>query len=493
MAKIISICKDQKEKQVSIEESIIECNEKFNHILEEVLEGDTKEAHEVEESLFRRLMELGFLLLKLFFLNQDQGDYGETIKTPKGIAKRGRVSIRTYFSIFGKLKIGRYLYHRGKESFAPLDIKLNLPLRCYSCFLVGMVSLLTIKEAYEEGLKFLKRFLRIRLSVAAAETISHEGSLKYRDYYEGNSPVSLSKKEGDITVVSFDGKGVPMIKEEAAKIKARQGKGEKRQKKKEALVGVKYTITAKERTPEEVAQNLVFPEDKVTKKHKEKAQDIRYIASIERPKKEVMEEIKETIKDKNFDIDPLVCLMDGAPFIWKIFKEVFRDILNKVLILDIIHVVEYIWLIAHCMYKERSVQAKQYVYEKLLIILKGGVVSYINELEKDIRSRKWEKSKRETFEKVITYLKNHKEYMQYDLYLSKGYPIGTGVVESACGHVVKNRMEITGARWGLSGAESILRLRSISKSNDWDTYWQFYIKKSKHYDFIDEPKLKQVA
>ncbi len=52
----------------------------------------------------------------------------------------------------------------------------------------------------------------------------------------------------------------------------------------------------------------------------------------------------------------------------------------------------------------------------------------------------------------------------------KGYPIGTGVVESACSHVVKDRMEISGARWGISGAESVLRLRSVVKSKDWDSY-----------------------
>ena len=54
------------------------------------------------------------------------------------------------------------------------------------------------------------------------------------------------------------------------------------------------------------------------------------------------------------------------------------------------------------------------------------------------------------------------------------YPIGSGVVESACSHVVKNRMEVPGARWSVSGAEAILRLRSVVKSQDWDAYWVFY-------------------
>jgi hypothetical protein len=70
--------------------------------------------------------------------------------------------------------------------------------------------------------------------------------------------------------------------------------------------------------------------------------------------------------------------------------------------------------------------------------------------------------------------------MKYDEYLAKGYPIGTGVVEAACGHLVKDRMEISGARWGIEGAEAILRLRSIVKSGDWDAYWNFYVEQPKY-------------
>ncbi len=74
--------------------------------------------------------------------------------------------------------------------------------------------------------------------------------------------------------------------------------------------------------------------------------------------------------------------------------------------------------------------------------------------------------------------------MKYDEYLAKGYPIGTGVVESACSHVVKDRMEISGARWGISGAESVLRLKSVVKSKDWDSYWEFFTSQARDKKFI---------
>jgi hypothetical protein len=66
--------------------------------------------------------------------------------------------------------------------------------------------------------------------------------------------------------------------------------------------------------------------------------------------------------------------------------------------------------------------------------------------------------------------------MRYDAYLAAGLPVGTGVVESACGSVVKHRMEGEGKRWSLQGAEAILTLRSLKKSHDNDlrAYWRFH-------------------
>ena len=474
-----------KQQLSGIQKGIEECNGKFNQMLSEVLKKGQQEAHKVEISIFKRLLELGFLLLKLFFANQHQGNYGKTIKTARGIAQRGRPIEKSYFSIFGKMKVLRYIYHIGDESFAPLDIILNLPVRCYSYFLSELVNLLDINVAYLEGAKLLMKFFGLNLSVSAMETISKESSGRYEDYYDLKNTLPKLIKQKGYTVVSFDGKGVPMIKKEAAKIKGRQGKGEKKQKKKEALVGTKYTINENIRAADEVATNLVFPDKKEPEQENiPKAQGIRYIASVEQPKKEVMQEIKKEVEGENFATKPLICVMDGAKCLWTIFSDVFKDIKNKVLILDIIHVLEYIWVIAHIKYKESSDECKQYVYEKLLLILKGKIASYIMELQQEMLSGGWRKSHREKFQKVITYFKNHKQYMKYDEYLSQGYPIGSGVVESACSHVVKDRMEISGARWGICGSEAILKLRSVSKSNDWDKYWDFYTTKAKDNDFL---------
>lgn len=63
--------------------------------------------------------------------------------------------------------------------------------------------------------------------------------------------------------------------------------------------------------------------------------------------------------------------------------------------------------------------------------------------------------------------------MKYNEYLKNGYPIATGIIEGACRYLVKDRMEITGARWGLKGAEAILKLRAIKISGDFQNIGNF--------------------
>ncbi len=73
--------------------------------------------------------------------------------------------------------------------------------------------------------------------------------------------------------------------------------------------------------------------------------------------------------------------------------------------------------------------------------------------------------------------------MAYDKYIKAGYPIATGLVEGACGSFVKDRMEQSGMRWTIKGAQAVLNVRAIKKNDDWNEFWKFYTntKKRKIY------------
>ena len=83
--------------------------------------------------------------------------------------------------------------------------------------------------------------------------------------------------------------------------------------------------------------------------------------------------------------------------------------------------------------------------------------------------------------------------MKYDEYLTKGYPIGTGVVESACGSLVKNRMERNGMRWSIKGAQAMLDLRAVKRNKDWKQFMEHYINEQKNILYSDNYKRKMVA
>ena len=200
-------------EEISNAEKIIgESRAEFNLILFDIINNRNREAHEAECMIFKRLLQIGLLLMKLFFESRGGGDFGEEIETAEGTARRGKTGEKTYFSIFGKLKISRFLYHTAKKSFAPSDIFLNLPKRCYSYYLSEMLNHLNIKGAYSEGAVFIEKFFGMRISVSASETVSNESSVFYEDFYKSDDIPEKHSGKKEFTAVSFDGKGVPMIK-----------------------------------------------------------------------------------------------------------------------------------------------------------------------------------------------------------------------------------------------------------------------------------------
>jgi len=90
------------------------------------------------------------------------------------------------------------------------------------------------------------------------------------------------------------------------------------------------------------------------------------------------------------------------------------------------------------------------------------------------------KLKCEKVEQCLNYFVERREYMKYDEYLAAGYPIGSGVVEGACRHLVKDRMEQTGMRWRIAGAQAILSLRAIYVNDDWDAFHDHRIQTEQH-------------
>ena len=455
---------------LDVEVSIAEGEQALQALLTFVTESANQlEAHEAEKGIFKRLLPIGLAAMKLYFAQRGTGDAGPAITRADGemLPREKPLRGRDDFSLFGKFTVARTCYRMpGKPGIFPLDAQVNLPERCYSYFLQEWMTVFAVEHPFQDSAGFFAQLFDLEVAESVVMEVAQEAPQDYEDFY-AQRPLSPEDTAGELLVVSVDGKGVPMLKEEAAKLKAKLGTGEKRQKKKEALVGVSYTVNPKPRAPEALAELLVDPEAARARRPGEhvpddvpRAQQVRRVASLGRPKLQVMALIKADAERRDPQHrKPLVILLDGALGLGRLAPQLFKPWKRVTCVLDILHVVGYLWSAANALFGEQSKAGKRWVQQKLTAILRGRVGYVIGGLRQILTKQRLRKSVRETLAKVITFFHNHRRWMQYDAYLAAGLPIGTGVVESACGSVVKHRMEGEGKRWSLAGAEAILTLR----------------------------------
>lgn len=454
----------------------------FHELIEFVTnaESRTRTAYVVELTLFRSLLALGAGLLRLFFIQRAAERPEEPVYEPDG-TRLGYHSLRrtTYFSVFGRVQFRRhYFYGAGKEGVCPLDAELSLPPRRYSDLLRDWAEYCTTSESYDESNHVLKRILDLSISKLALETGVLEDAVDVEAFYE-QKPVPIPEEEGPILVVQADGKGVPMVRKETAPRPTRRGKGKKRTKKKEAVVTTIYTIEPYQRTPEEVVDRLLCELEE------NEAEPGCSETDSSRPVP-VGKEVRATLEGKDIAFERLVqrvaqregnhihhrvALTDGDDALQ---RQVHNRLSTFKLVLDIIHASEYLWDAANALLGEKHPDRNAWVRERLLLILSGKTEDAIRDLESQLEDSCLSASQREALNTTIGYYQRNLPYMRYDNCLARGWPIGTGVIEGTCGHLVKDRMERSGMRWTRTGAQALLDLRAVRINDDWDDYQTFH-------------------
>jgi hypothetical protein len=390
-------------------------------------------------------------------------------------------------TLFGRVTATRMAYEtRSAGALMPLDAELGLPLDLYSHGVRRRVAEAAIQMSFDEAAASLARTTGARAPKRQAEELVRRAAANFEEFYERRS--HAPQDPGDLLVLSADGKGVVVRRcdlrddtrkkaeaEVGKRRKPRLGPGEKRHRKRMATVAAVYSVARNARTPEEV-MGLAVPSPGVPSlaSKRPKPRDKRTWASLRRDADYVMDDVFEEALHR----DPKkrrtwVFLVDGDPH----QLERIRDfsLLHEVkvtVVLDFAHVLEYLWNAAHCFHAAGSDEAEAWVTGRALEALRGKA----SEVARGMRqsATKQGLGSRKGVDACARYLLNHKEWLRYDEYLSRGFPIATGVIEGACRHLVKDRLEITGARWSLDGAEAVLQLRSLWASGDFDEYWRFH-------------------
>ena len=433
-----------------------------------------KELHEVEEVLFQSLLDLGLSFLNAYI---EKKGTGKNLETDLPYHK---LETWKYISIFGDMEIpNAYFWEKGYKGVSPIKEELNLPKQHFSYLLQKWTQMLCVDISHEKSRKNIKEILGIDIWSGQTESINSSASSSVDSFYQNRE---IEKQEEPILAVQVDGKGI-IMRENCKKVAhgQRQKKGEKNGKKKMSTVTAVYGIE----------RNIRDVDDIIRQETEQNTRSLTVVDSKEgiTPQNKV---VRSTLKGKdraflNMAIevnlrDPennkeRIALMDGEKALANKTKE---HLTGFTIILDLFHVMERLWALSYFFHKEGSNDALKWVRKYLKMFLTGKVGYAIGGIRQSAKKNGISQSRIDAMEKHLRYFETRKQYMKYDEYLEKGYPIGSGVIEGTCRNLVNDRMELSGMHWSKKGAESMLELRSIKINGLWNEYWDYHISRQKN-------------
>jgi hypothetical protein len=415
--------------------------------------------------------------------------------------KRKRCS-RQLNTMFGKVKALRRGYSDGGvDSIFPQDAQLNLSTDQYSDGLRRQITFAVSEQSFDKASKSISRNTATTVAKRQVENITRHLSQDFDAFYKSRQGEDADTS--DLLVMTCDGKGVVMrqadlrpatqkaAKSSKHKKQTRLSRGEKRNRKRMATVASVYDIVPHNRSADSIIGS------KEDNSQPPKPGNKRVWASVEKSPREIIEQMfaEARRRDPNRKREWAV-LVDGQPTQLKLLHQAMKkQKIKATIVLDFIHVLEYLWKAAYCFFDESSQEAEDWVQERALKVLNGEASQVAAGIRRSSTKRNLNSKERKNADKCSDYLLKYKNYLRYDKYLAAGYPIATGVIEGACRYLIKDRMDITGARWGLQGAEAVIKLRAIIASNDFEKYFSFHKNQErlKNYPFYEQIKYKMVA
>jgi hypothetical protein len=447
---------------------------------------------QMERGALQRALRIGNAAVEMFLQAQGNGDLGESLVTSEGkqLYRSDTTMDRPLRTIFGEHCFQAYVYAQGnkrKIELRPIDARLNLPEGKASYLVQEFSQLFCVEKAFGVGARQFQTVFGQELSVDVLEAINRDMG-QQAERFLNDLPRPPASKEGEILVVTADGKGVPLVKADAQQVPAFDEK-ERPGNRRMATLGCVYSVDRHVRNPEQIVAALFRdptvsqPEDRP----KPQGKHYRgYFAEPPEPDEEAMPSayrtwawLAEEVTVRWQSGQPLICLMDGQNVLWEASEACLADLIEerrqagkplvRVDILDIIHVSGYVWKAAKAFYSHREHQ-EAFVQDRLLRILEGDVAGVITGMRRMATQRNLTGQQRKQITTASNYFEKNAERMRYDEYLQAGYPIASGVIEGACRHIIKDRMEQGGMRWTLAGAEAMLNVRSVCASSAWEEF-----------------------
>lgn len=391
---------------------------------------------------------------------------------------------RALETIFGEVRITRLAYRaKGAENLYPADASLNLPEERHSHGLRARCAVEATRGSYEEAKAAVERATGVGLGKRQVEQLARRAARHVDAFYQNLQRAPA--EEADALVISADGKGIVMRPDSlrpatkkaaqatAHKLKTRLSKGEKKDRKRIAELAVVYDAAPVVRTPADI---LCRPEDGPKPPAPEAKAKWLTASVVDDARKVIAEAFSEACRRDPEHNRTWVALVDGATHqINAMRTEAKAHGVTIHVVCDFVHVLEYLWGAAWSFFEEGDPAAEAFVAEKGLAVLEGNAGIVAGAIRRKATALRLDASQRKKADECARYLKNKAPYLDYPTALFKGWPIATGVIEGSCRHIVRDRFDITGARWSLDGAEAMLKLRAVRANGDWPAYWHYHL------------------
>jgi len=404
--------------------------------------------------------------------------------TPRRTVERGHE--RDLHTVLGEVQVTRLAYRAAaSENLYPADARLNLPPVRHSHGIRRLAALEAPRSSFEDGQAAIVRQTGQQIGTRQLRALTLAAAQDVAAFYAQRERTAPDGK--DLLVLSCDAKGVVMRPEAlreptraqaqnaSGKLKTRLSKGEKQGRKRMAEIVTVYELAPEPRTAAEILPDPDTPPAAASTRPKAKNKWLQ--ASVTDDTRAVIAEMFNEADRR----DPerklaWVALVDGNNHqIDRIKAEARKRKVKIPIVVDFIHVLEYLWSGCWCFFAEGDPAAERWVSDKARQVLDGRAGIVAAAIRRKATTLGLDANQRKNADRCADYLLAKRPYLDYPTALTTGSPIATGVIEGACRHLVKDRMDITGARWGLAGAEAILTLRALISNGDFDQYWTFHL------------------
>ncbi|MBG0814646.1 ISKra4 family transposase [Planomonospora sp. ID82291] len=417
-------------------------------------------------------------------------DAGAAVAGTDGVARR-RLETghhRLLSTLVGTVTVTRCAWRAaGAPNVYPADAALSLPAGRHSQGLARLAVCEAVRGSFDAAKAAIVSRCGPVIGKRQLEEAVVAGAADIDAFYARR--IVLPRTPEELLVISVDGKGVVMRPEglrsdtrKAAErrrrtFRTRLASGEKPCRKRMATLGVVYDAAPAPRRPHDVIAVPGGRSGDRPARPGPKARGKWLCASVSADPGEVIAKVFDQAEAR----DPLhartwVVLIDGARHQMDlIHTEAGRRGVRINVVIDVIHVLEYLWKAAWCLHAGGDPAAEDWVATHALSVLAGRVEDAAAVIDAQATTAGLARDRRGGVDAAIRYLRGNAAFLRYDEALAAGWPIATGVIEGACRHLVNDRLDITGARWGLAGAEAILTLRAVIANGDFDAYWRFHL------------------